>query len=516
MTVIIESHVHAGEPVSEPIRNALKKITQAGYQVNKTGFDFLSHITDEATLDKLIQYSIDRANVTPEGSFILDHEFFSSLLEEMTALEMPSPKLTPKTKEVPIAREYEPIIEIRKDPTEEASSNGTAQDFLNYFRDRYDRIEKIFKKRLDTRDAVPIAQALKAPPKNKNKVVGIITNRRSSENRLFIDIEDKESSATILVSSNSDTMRVAQELLLDQIACFEVAKFKEGLLVADSINLAQVPEREPRRSSEPLCAALISDLHVGSKLFIDKLLNKFVRWLNMDLGDEGTKQLAGAVKYIVIAGDLVDGIGVYPEQEGELAITNIETQYKTVESLLSGIPDYVHLVIIPGNHDAVRKSLPQPAISKKYTERLSNDGRTRLLGDPSTVALHGVEFLISHGKSLDDVLTQVPGLDFHQPAKGMELLLRARHVSPIYGSTTPIAPQTKDWMVIESPPDVLDMGHIHIPDSKRYRDTVIINSGTWQSQTSYQKRMGLVPIPGKIPLVDLQTLHVRFLDFNDL
>lgn len=502
--------------MSEYLRNALKDMAQAGYQVSRTGFDFLSKFENEATFNRFVQQSIQKAKTTPDTTFILDEGFFATVLEDMTAPKEPTRDLTAKTSTRPTAREYEALIDVKKDPTAQVSSSGSALDFLAYFRDRYDRIGSMFRKRLDTRDVIPIAQALKAPPKSKSKVVAIITNIRSSPNKLFFDIEDKESSATVLLSSNAENMNPARQLLLDQVVCFEVAKFKEGLLVADTVTLPDVPEREPRRSPEPLSVALISDLHVGSKLFVDKLLDRFFDWLDMSLGDSATRQLAGTVKYIVIAGDLVDGIGVYPEQEGELAITDLDTQYNTAERLLSRIPDYINIVIIPGNHDAVRKSLPQPAIPQNYAQHLHHDGRTTFLGDPSVVGLHGVEFLISHGKSLDDVLTQVPGLDFHQPAKGMELLLKARHLSPTYGSTTPIAPLTTDWMVIDSAPDVLQMGHIHVPDSRRYKDTLLVNSGTFQSQTSYQKRMGLTPTPGRIPVVDLQKLQLRFLDFNSL
>jgi DNA polymerase II small subunit len=41
-----------------------------------------------------------------------------------------------------------------------------------------------------------------------------------------------------------------------------------------------------------------------------------------------------------------------------------------------------------------------------------------------------------------------------------------------------------------------------------------VNSGAWQGQTDYQKRMGLVPKPGILPVVNLQTLDVKMINFQ--
>ena len=43
----------------------------------------------------------------------------------------------------------------------------------------------------------------------------------------------------------------------------------------------------------------------------------------------------------------------------------------------------------------------------------------------------------------------------------MKHLLRARHLSPIYGSQTPIAPEMEDLLVIEDVPDIFHVGHVH-------------------------------------------------------
>ncbi len=58
------------------------------------------------------------------------------------------------------------------------------------------------------------------------------------------------------------------------------------------------------------------------------------------------KTLASKVKYVVVDGDIVDGIGVYPNQDRDLAILDIYAQYKLFFNLISMIPDYIHIFVI--------------------------------------------------------------------------------------------------------------------------------------------------------------------------
>ena len=68
--------------------------------------------------------------------------------------------------------------------------------------------------------------------------------------------------------------------------------------------------------------------------------------------------------------------------------------------------------------------------------------------------------------------------------------------------------------MIEDVPDVFHAGHVHVMKHKTYRGTSMINSGAWQMQTSYQRKLGLEPTPGIIPVLDLKTLRVSTIDFN--
>jgi len=87
-------------------------------------------------------------------------------------------------------------------------------------------------------------------------------------------------------------------------------------------------------------------------------------------------------------------------------------------------------------------------------------------------------------------------------------------LAPTYGQRTSIAPEKRDFLVVERVPDVFHAGHVHVNKYNTYRGTLIINSGTWQGQTEFQRRIGLVPTPGIAPIVNLQTLEVSPIDFS--
>jgi DNA polymerase II small subunit len=104
-------------------------------------------------------------------------------------------------------------------------------------------------------------------------------------------------------------------------------------------------------------------------------------------------------------------------------------------------------------------------------------------------------------------------MDFSSPERAMRLLLQGRHLAPIYGQRTAIAPEKQDFLVIDRVPDVFHAGHVHVMKYESYRGTLLVNSGAWQRQTSYQRKLGLKPTPGIIPVVNLQTSNILTIDF---
>ena len=95
------------------------------------------------------------------------------------------------------------------------------------------------------------------------------------------------------------------------------------------------------------------------------------------------------------------------------------------------IPEYIEIFISPGNHDASRKALPQPAIPEGYLTGMQGKKNIHSVGSPCLLSLHGVEVLMYHGRSLDDIIGVVPGMDHDHPEKAMRLL----HAKPPFSSS---------------------------------------------------------------------------------
>jgi DNA polymerase II small subunit len=368
---------------------------------------------------------------------------------------------------------------------------------------------------MDVKSATSIIDALKSSANTRLKIIGMVTEKREAKQKILLTVEDLHASTIVLVSENSsaELLEKARLLLLDQVVCLSVVKTRSNLLIAEDIILPEVAQRPQHRASVPVYAVLTSDMHVGSTKFHRESFNRFILWLNGKYGDEKMREIASHVKYVLIAGDIVDGIGIYPNQVKELAIKDTYGQHKLAAKYIEQIPDYIEVIIIPGNHDVPRKALPQPAITNTFLEAFQESRKIYSLGNPCSISLHDVELLLYHGRSLDDVISTVPGMNPEHPEKAMKLLLQCRHLAPVYGGKTMLSPEGRDSLVIERVPDIFHAGHIHALGYCNYRGVLVVNSGGWQEQTEYMRRLGFVPTLGKVPVVNLQTLEITVVPF---
>jgi DNA polymerase II small subunit len=434
-------------------------------------------------------------------------------LIEMSPHAPPSEISVPVTLQMP-SKQISSRIDVLRDPSKETGTGGNVEDFSRYFRDRFQKIASAFRVRQDIRDATAISAALKAPQNGKVKFLAMVIEKRERQGKIFIQMDDLEDATTVLVSSEErQAFEIAQKIPLDQVVCVEGVRARGDLVVAKQILLPDIPDHRPHFADEDVWAILLSDLHVGSKKFLGEQLGRVFDWLNLKVGNHNQREIASRTKYVVICGDIVDGIGIYPRQEQELAIVDLYEQYREAAKYVGRIPDHIETIILPGNHDAVRQALPQPPIPRDFGEPLYEARRLISIGNPAEVALHGVRFLLHHGRSLDDIIASVPSMDFTQPEKAMRLQLQCRHLASEYGKRTSIAPERVDHLVIQDVPDVFQSGHIHVVKYENYRGTQIVNSGAWQAQTDYQRRGGLIPTPGILTMINLRTLQIHPMDF---
>ncbi|MEM0466731.1 MAG: DNA-directed DNA polymerase II small subunit [Candidatus Thermoplasmatota archaeon] len=425
-------------------------------------------------------------------------------------------KISPSRGWKPLAQEYAPEINIIKDITGNSMCEGTTQDFVKLFRDRYESICKIIRsQRREISNIQPIGRIKKN--QTEIQLIGMVkTVKTTSNGHKLIELEDETGTATLLaLKNNPEAFSLASEVLTDEIIGVVGKISKNGdLIIIQNIIFPDIRIHNEKKKIElPLCAAFLSDIHIGSKMFMHNEWTQFLQWINGNLGNSRQKDVASRIKYLILPGDLVDGIGIYPNQEKELAISNIYAQYEALAQQLSLIPDHITILLQPGNHDAVRPAEPQPTFEKEIRD-LFQGKDFRFIGNPCYFTIHSVEILSYHGQSLLDFATQIQHVNYNEPTEAMKIMLKKRHLSPVYGGYTPLAPEHIDYMIIDRVPDIFVTGHVHTAKIDTYRGVTLINASSWQAQTTYQKMLNFVPDSAKLPIVDLKTGTATTMDFS--
>jgi DNA polymerase II small subunit len=393
------------------------------------------------------------------------------------------------------------------DITGRSTCTGEYEDFVRYFRDRYSKIREILSRRVTSR---PIESLGRSTSGREVSLIGMVMDiRTTSKGNKVLELEDPTGMITAIIQKDSEIFDQSALILPDEVLALTGISDGSGRVFVTSLLWPDMPNQCQPLETGTGCALMLSDIHVGSKYFMEDAWQRFVAWVNGEVDDP--TGLAAQVKYMVIAGDIADGIGIYPGQEADLAIKDIYEQYEKAAECLNSIRKGISIIIAPGNHDIVRQAEPQPALPESIQRLFVGD--KLFVGSPSWITIGGVSVLVYHGRSIDDLVLRVPGLSYGAPEKAMIEMLRRRHLCPIYGSKVSIAPEHEDHYVISRPPAVLHCGHVHTVGVARYKGVVVINSGTWQSQTEFQKKMNIQPQPASIPIIDLATMKVRKLLF---
>ena len=399
-------------------------------------------------------------------------------------------------------------------------------DFIQYFNSRYQAIENILKQRQELQNTTSINRIIGKKDREQVSVIGMVGDKQQTKNgNIILTIEDKTGYIKVLLNKNKpDVFQLAKDVVLDEVIGV-VGVNGDKIIFASSILFPGIPStKETKKAKEEVYVLFLSDIHIGSKNYLGEDFNRFLKWINCDLGNEKQRQIASKVKYIFILGDLVDGCGVYPGQEKELDIKDIKDQYKACADIISKIPKHIELIVCPGNHDAMRIAEPQLPIYKDFAEPLYNLPNVTMVSNPSVINIHssegfpGFDVLTYHGYSFDYYLAEVESIrnkgGYDRADLLMKFLLQKRHLAPTYTSTLYV-PDTKiDFLVVNKVPDFFVSGHIHKAAAANYKNTTLISGSCWQSKTSFQEKVGHNPEPSRVPIINLQTRHIKMLKFG--
>jgi len=330
----------------------------------------------------------------------------------------------------------------------------------------------------------------------------------------------------LLNIKNKALMELGKEIVHDEVIGVSGGTGSD-IVFAREVYLPDIALKEYKKCADDVNVAFAADMHIGSTLFIPEDFERFVKWLNMEYGDEDQIEMARKVKYLFFAGDIVDGVGIYPGHEKETDIRDIVEQYDVCYDYISRIRKDIKIVICGGNHDALRLSEPQPCLNREFAAKLYSLSNVYMVTNPSIINIHagegfeGFDVLLYHGGTFDYYVNNV---DFIRNNGGydradlmMEFLLKKRHLCPTHIAGLSMPDIESDPLVIEHVPDFFVTGHMHHDVLVgNYKNVCLVGCGSFQSMSSFQEKMGHENIiPSKVPVINLKTRKINVLDFSE-
>ncbi|MGK0208830.1 MAG: DNA polymerase II small subunit [Patescibacteria group bacterium] len=392
----------------------------------------------------------------------------------------------------------------------------TVNDFITHFQHRYGVLQNILEKK-GFDDLTSIRKIIGS--RGNYTIIATILEKRVTKNKnLMFTVEDLTGKIDIVCNkSNSSLFEQAMSVMLDDVVAFRVQS-SQNLLFANEIVFAGIESFPKKYSDTDSWVAFTSDLHCGSSLFMEEHFLRFIKWINGEGGDVKYREIARRVKYLFIAGDLVDSVNQYPGHEKELSLFSLQDQYKKVEELLRLIRSDIQIIICPGTRDAVWIGEPQPAISSEWASGLAEMKNVTLVSNPSLVELDaGYRILMYHGSSInafiDELSTIRQQYGHSAPTVLVREMLRRRHLAPMHGMVDYI-PGEIDSLVITEIPDIVVTGNQHCVDISSMENILLIGTGCWQEPTSYMDKTGLSADTARVPLFNLKSRELKILDFN--
>lgn len=404
-------------------------------------------------------------------------------------------------------------LEIKEIDVNQIRANSSVDDFRKMFVNRYEILKSIIINAGKFRQIDSIASA-KIKAGKEVRIVGMITNIAETKNgHKRFRIEDTDSFIDVIILKKNP---LSQELLLNDEVVGVIGSVprpnndreqSEPVIFANEVIRPDVPAKLIDDTGKPPeYVGSISDIHVGSKTFLKPAFQKFIDWVKSS-SDE-----AQSMKHLILSGDVVDGIGVYPNQENDLEIINPLEQYEYLSEFVNQLPEDIQVYVMPGNHDTVRLAEPQPEFGPAIRNMFSS--KVKFIPNPYNLRLNKKLITIYHGMALNDLIELIPGANFDSVGKAIEIMLKRRYMGPVFGGRTPIIPSQYDGHIFRDVPDIFITGHIHGHYLGNYNGVRYVNSSTWQSQTDYQKMMNYSPDPAIATLFDLNSKTVIKKTFN--
>ena len=226
------------------------------------------------------------------------------------------------------ANEVESDIEVHFDITGNSSTEGRISDMQSCFRSRLSQIrEMMLSGGVLPRRPMRNSEAWRNRRRYNSKdyeitIVGLASDVKwARTGSLMFVLEDETTQIGCVLKPPSDASPLHASLdgLMDDeivgVSGFFTSGDRDPRLIVLDIHKPPLSNHSKAQAThdQAVSAAFLSDVHFGSKTFLQPQWDKMIHWFKND-------PLARTVKYFVLSGDGVDGVGIYPGQERHLTV----------------------------------------------------------------------------------------------------------------------------------------------------------------------------------------------------
>jgi DNA polymerase II small subunit/DNA polymerase delta subunit B len=163
--------------MSEQMRKTVGQILEAGFQVESDAFKTLIEIGKEDRLGSLVEEVLRVAGTIDPRPVSINRDL---VLKAATQLEI-AKETIPETglgRGRRFAEDVEARLEVVSDPTGKLGTTGAFDDFLKYFRNRFEKMSGFFRARMDTRSAGTVADGKAGGQNGHARFVCMVVEKR--------------------------------------------------------------------------------------------------------------------------------------------------------------------------------------------------------------------------------------------------------------------------------------------------------------------------------------------------
>lgn len=144
-------------------------------------------------------------------------------------------------------------------------------------------------------------------------IIGFVNEKCEIRKGYFFEIEDVMGRIKVFIGLDKEGVNEVYSMIMFDFVVVFRGIFGKGIFFVNRVFFLDVLKfkRLKLLFEEKVYVILFSDIYVGSNKFCEEVFIKFFEWFNGEVNSRIEEELVSRIKYIIIGGDVVDGVGIY-------------------------------------------------------------------------------------------------------------------------------------------------------------------------------------------------------------